>query len=74
MSIVSSGGMISSRVFIVQDMKRALRDMPSSQSRKVRKLARNLDEKTQIGYYAALDVVATIGTHILTSSYSTVLS
>ncbi len=67
MSIVSSGGLISSRTFIVQDMRLALASLPSSQSRYIRKLARILDTRTGMGYYAALDTIATIGISIFPS-------
>ena len=63
MSVVSSGGIISSRRVIVQDMQFALASMPSSQSRYIRKLARHLHAITDIGYYAALDTIAAIGLH-----------
>ena len=40
--------------------------MPSSQSREIRRMAKRLDERTSIGYYAALDTVAVIGVHMMT--------
>jgi hypothetical protein len=64
MSPLSSGGKYSSRTFAVRELKMALGKMPSSQSRAIRKLARDLDTRTQMGYYAALDLVAIIGTHM----------
>ena len=45
-------------------MKSALQELPSSQSRNVRKLARKLNARTGMGYYAALDTIATIGIHV----------
>jgi hypothetical protein len=68
MTVVSSGGPVSSRVFRTREMETALMELPSSQRRQVRKLARRLDEHTQIGYYAALDVVALIGLKIVPNS------
>ena len=44
-------------------MKQALKNMPSSQAAEVRLLAVKLDERTQMGYYAALDFVALLGLH-----------
>jgi hypothetical protein len=68
MSVVSSGGPVSSRVFRTREMETALMGLPSSQRRVVRKLARALDDRTNIGYYAALDVVAVIGLKIVPNS------
>jgi hypothetical protein len=42
-------------------MKRALKALPSSQAMIIRRMARRLDAKTGVGYYTALDAVATIG-------------
>jgi len=66
MSIVSSGGPVSSRVFRTREMEAALTGLPSSQRRYVRKLARRLNAHTGMGYYAALDVVAVIGLRLST--------
>ena len=60
----SSNSPISSRVFTARMMKNALLELPSSQSRNVRKLARKLHKRTGMGYYAALDTIATIGIHV----------
>ncbi len=61
MTALSTGGPASSRTFIVQDMETALMAMPSSQRLQVRKLIRIIDNKTGMGYYAAMDFVANLG-------------
>ena len=61
MTPLSTGGPVSSRTFIVQDMETALMAMPSSQRLQVRKLIRTIDNKTGMGYYAAMDFVANLG-------------
>ena len=61
MTQLSTGGPASSRTFIVQDMETALMAMPSSQRLQVRKLIRIIDNKTGMGYYAAMDFVANLG-------------
>ena len=61
MTALSTGGPVSSRTFIVQDMETALMTMPSSQRLQVRKLIRIIDNKTGMGYYAAMDFVANLG-------------
>lgn len=74
---ISSGGLVSSRVFTARILKNALYALPSTQGRTVRKLARAIDNRTDIGYYAALDVVAAIGVYLLdtpSSKISTKLS
>ena len=53
--------LVSSRAFSARQLKAALVRMPSSQAQGIRKMARRLDRKTGIGYYACLDAVATIG-------------
>jgi len=58
---LSTGGPASSRTFDARMMKRALDNMPSSQAAEVRSLAVMLDERTQMGYYAALDFIASLG-------------
>ncbi len=68
MTIVSSGGPVSSRVFRTREMEAALTGLPSSQRRTIRRLARVLDERTEMGYYAALDVIALIGLKIVPNS------
>ena len=59
---------MSSRVFRTREMETALTGLPSSQRRTVRRLARVLDERTEMGYYAALDVIALIGLKIVPNS------
>lgn len=61
MTRLSTGGPVSSRTFIVQDMEAALMAMPSSQRLQVRKLIRAVDNKTGMGYYAAMDFIANLG-------------
>ncbi len=68
MTVVSSGGPVSSRVFRTREMEAALMGLPSSQRRVVRGLARAIHAKTNMGYYAALDVVALIGIKIVPNS------
>ena len=58
---LSTGGPASSRTFDARMMKRALKKMPSSQAADVRSLAIMLDERTEMGYYAALDLLALMG-------------
>ena len=62
---VSSGGVISSRVFTVRMLRNALRVLPETQTREVRRLAQALDKRTGIGYYASLELIANIGVHLL---------
>ncbi len=68
MSIVSSGGPVSSRIFRTREMEAALTGLHSSQRRTIRRLARALDSHTGMGYYAAMDVVAVIGLKIVPNS------
>lgn len=62
---ISSGGLVSSRVFTARILKNALYVLPTTEARAVRKLARAIDRRTDIGYYAALDVVAAVGILLL---------
>ena len=57
----SSGVMYTSRAFSARQLKAALVVMPSSEAQGIRRMARRLDRKTGMGYYAALDAVATLG-------------
>lgn len=59
MTPLSTGGTISSRTFTARAMKDMLKKMPSSQAAQIRRMAKNVDEITEIGYYAALDMIAT---------------
>ena len=61
MSIISTEGPISSRTFGTRMMEAALKKMPSSQRANIRRLARILNARTSMGYYAALDVLANWG-------------
>jgi hypothetical protein len=63
--MLSSAKGFSSRSFTARQLKGALLKLPSSESREIRKLAKRLDERTSIGYYAALDAVAVIGVHMM---------
>ena len=62
---ISTGGPVSSRVFTARILKTAINRLPSTQARMVRKLARVLNNRTHIGYYSALEVVANIGVRLL---------
>lgn len=57
----SSGVMYSSRAFSARQLKAALVAMPKPQARSIRRMAVKLNAKTNIGFYAALDAVATLG-------------
>lgn len=52
---------ISSRTFDARTMKDALKKMPSSERAEIYSLVAAIDEKTGIGYYAAMDFVANLG-------------
>ena len=71
MSPRSSAGPVSSRTFQLQDMENAIKALPTSQGRYVRKLARDLHNLTGMGYYAALDMVAVVGLKISNTQIST---
>ena len=62
---VSSGGLVSSRVFTARILKTAISRLPSTQARVVRKLARVLSNRTGLGYYASLEIVANVGVRLL---------
>ena len=64
MTPLSTGGSASSRTFTVEDMETALMSMPSSQRLQVRKLIRTIDNRTGMGYHAAMDFVANLGLFI----------
>lgn len=61
MPTLSTGGSVSSRTFTVQQLENALMAMPSSQRLQVRKFIRTIDNRTDMGYYAAMDFVANLG-------------
>ena len=61
MSILSTNGPASSRTFTKRGMEATLMQLPSSQRANVRELARRLDAKTSMGYYAAMDFLANLG-------------
>ena len=61
MAPLSTGGPVSSRTFDARIMKGALQKLPSSQRADVYALVTALDERTGIGYYAAMDFVANLG-------------
>lgn len=61
MSQLSTGGPASSRTFTKREMEAALMSLPSDQRADVRELARCLDAKTSMGYYAAMDFLANLG-------------
>ena len=65
MSVVSTGGKISSRVFTARILKTVLVQLPSSQAEDIRTMARTLQKKTGLGYYAALETVANLGVFLL---------
>jgi len=64
MSVVSTGGRISSRVYTISIMQAAQRKMPSSQSRNVTKMANKISRKTGLGFYESLQFLAVLGTHL----------
>ena len=57
----SSGGAASSKAFTDRELKQALQALPTLQAKRVRKLAQRLNKRSEIGYYASLDVIARIG-------------
>jgi hypothetical protein len=59
----TTGGVISSRYFHARELKRALSVLPSSQRKYIRALAARLNDQTGIGYYSALDFIATMGVY-----------
>ena len=68
---------MSSRVFIVEDLKGAQHRLLSSERRVITRLANKINKRTKIGYYAALEVVANLGIVLLaapSSQISTKLS
>ena len=65
MSVVSTGGKISSRVFTIEMMETALIHLPSSQAQIVRRLTRNIQKRTGLGYYTVLDLIANLGGFLL---------
>jgi len=52
-------------------MKAALKKMPSNQRADIYALISNLDEKTGMGYYAAMDFVANLGLFLSSRTKST---
>ena len=60
-SIFSSGGRESSKAFTDGMLKIALRSLPLEQAKTVRRLAKRLNKRSGIGYFASLDVVARVG-------------
>lgn len=64
MTVLSTGGAVSSRTFTKRGMEAALMQMPSSQRADVRALARAVDKRTDMGYYAAMDFIANLGIFI----------
>lgn len=65
MTPLSTGGPVSSRTFTMRGMEAALQQLPSSQRADVRELARALDDRTSMGYYAALDFLANLGLFLI---------
>ena len=64
MTPLSTGGPVSSRTFTKRAMEATLMQLPSSQRADVRKLSRLLDERTGMGYYAAMNFLADLGRFI----------
>ena len=64
MTVRSTGGVVSSRWFQKREMERSIMSLPSSQRLVVRKLARKINDKTGMGYYAALDFIAVLGVYL----------
>ena len=71
MSQLSTSGPVSSRTFDARTMKAALKKMPSNQRADIYALISNLDEKTGMGYYAAMDFVANLGLFLSSRTKST---
>lgn len=65
MAVLSSNGPVSSRAFTKREMEKALLNLGTQERRTVRKLAREIDRRSSVGYYAALDTVAIIGVHLV---------
>lgn len=68
MTVLSTGGAVSSRTFGTDMMESVLMDMPSNERLHVRKLVRTIDEQTGMGYYAAMDFVANLGLFLTETS------
>lgn len=66
MSIVSTGGnqKLSSRVFTIKMMETALLQLPPLQVQIIRKFTRDIQKRTGLGYYSALDLVASLGSFL----------
>ena len=64
MTRLSTGGPVSSRTFTKRTMEATLMQLPSSQRADVRKLSRLLDKRTVMGYYAAMEFLASLGVFI----------
>lgn len=62
---LSTGGPASSRSFTVKQMERALMNLPTSQRHDVRRFIRILDDETEMGYYAAMELVAHLGLFLM---------
>ena len=61
----TTGGVISSRYFQARELKHALSALPSSQRKYVRSLAVKINNRTGMGYYSALDFLATMGVYFI---------
>ena len=72
MPVYSTGGDVSSRFFQTRELERALFALPSSQRHQIRILAGKVNKRTHIGYYAALDLLATIGVYMTNPRATTV--
>jgi len=64
MSILSTEGPASSRTFDARIMKGALKQLPSSQRADIYALVTAIDNRTGVGYYAAMDFVASLGLYL----------
>ena len=60
----STGGLVSSRYFTAEILQSVLSDLPTTQARTIRKLARAMGKRTGMTYWAALDTVAAIGVYL----------
>ncbi len=67
---LSTGGPVSSRTFTKAGMEAALMTLPSSQRADIRKLSRLLDQRTGMGYYAAMDFVANLGLYFVKNTHN----
>jgi len=71
---LSTEGPASSRTFDARTMKTALRKMPSSQKSVIYAFVEAIDDRTGMGYYAAMDFVANLGLFLAKTDSPSTLS